>query len=153
MRNLAAQMIIGGWGALAVGFGILSRSWETFTTFGVIGLFFVAGHASGVALRSSRPGMRVLGMAGTAAFFGVIVFGLVAGAERVYLVNASSYPTWLASDQGPVNADRLLANLDPKCAGKTAEIYEKDGNRAVVRCGGFSWYDSYTYQVHLEGHR
>lgn len=168
MKNLGTQLSLGAWAAIAVGMGILGRSWETFFSLMAICAFFSFGAAASAALRTKRPAIRLVGVVGTVAFLGVILGGLLSGLERLYLVNGASYPAWLAkADLGPVNGlDDLLfvgsaandgrglnVNDAAACRGKSAELHHKSGGVVVIRCGGLMWYDSTTYLAHMGGKR
>lgn len=166
MKNIGAQLCLGAWASMAISFGILSRSWETFFGLMATTAFFTLGVVASKALRSKLPAIRWGGIVGTIAFYGVILFGFLGAAERLYLVNGKSYPSWLAKeDLGQTNEldgllfvgsksgikERAKLDMTAGCAGKNSELYHKGGGLVVIRCGGMMWYDSHTYVAHVEG--
>ena len=79
MKNLVTQLSLGTWAALAVGMGIMSRSWETFFSLMAFFAFFSVGAAASAALHAKRAAIRWAGVVGNVVFVGVILGGLLAG--------------------------------------------------------------------------
>ncbi|HCM7206548.1 TPA: hypothetical protein N3202_004481 [Salmonella enterica subsp. enterica serovar Typhimurium str. D23580] len=69
-------------------------------------------------------------------------------AERVYLVNAPSYPRFLATDLGNVGAARVAELRKTACKDDPIEVYAKNGFW-VLRCG-FAYYQGHTYISHSD---
>lgn len=149
MNHFTTQLTLGCWFGLAVAAAILARSWEPFWSFGAVGCFVAVFLAAVHAMRSPRSNVRTASKAILAGFFLVMVAGLLLGVERVYVVNGSSYPAWLATaDLGAVEK-RILAPA-PGCEGEPTEIYQKDNGLVVLRCG-LLWYEGHTYLAHEQG--
>lgn len=90
----------------------------------------------------------------TVLFAALLVAGLLATAERVWLVNAPVYPRFLATDLGNVDVARLQELHNAACKHDAIEVYPKRGVW-ILRCG-FAYYDAHTYVSHsdpLEGYR
>ncbi len=152
MNKPLEQFSIGAWFALAVGMGIMSKSWETFFSFVAIGCFFASGMWATRGRKSPRPAIRAVAVGINVFFFGVLVSGLVFVAERLYLVNGDTYPAWLATaDLGTVSKQELLRSPGAKCVGKGGEFIQKSGGLVVFRCSGTLWYESHTYIAHVAG--
>ncbi|WP_156350195.1 hypothetical protein [Achromobacter sp. 2789STDY5608633] len=138
-----AQISFGLWFSIAIFVGITGRSWQAFGVYCLIGLFFIGLGLAAEALRSKHKALRTLGLAGCAVALAIFIGGLLAGIERLYLVNADSYPSFLASEKNlasPAELDQLRAN---ECPDEVLTIYEKS-NGWVIRCGDF-WFDGPTF--------
>jgi len=84
------------------------------------------------------------------AFVVVGVFAMVlAIAERLYFVNAATYPAWLTQgDLGALNFNQLVSWQEAhKCL--QGEHEHKEDGRDVFRCGGILWPTSSTYYLNL----
>lgn len=70
----------------------------------------------------------------------LVIAALALGvAERVYLVNGSSYPSWMAgAELGEVAMARIVALWNSECRHCPVEVFRKS-NGAVLRCGDF-WF-------------
>jgi len=150
MKSVGMQVGIGLWLAIAVFLGLVQRSWDTFFGFAGVALFFAGVALAGVAIKSKRKPVRVLGALGVIAFVAVIVGLLLSGAERLYLVNGSHYPSFMASDLGAVDSKRMDEIRATSCPNAPLEIFEKGNaqNRYwVIRCG-FAYYEGHTYISH-----
>jgi len=149
MNRIYNQFIIGFWASAAVGLGILSRSWETTLSIAAVGSFFIVGGWAIHSLRSDNPLIRRLANILAAAVFIIFVFGILSVIERLYLVNAPTYPKWLVQrDIGALTNNQLMEFYVAECKGMGAEMHEKENGTAVIRCGGMMWYDGHTYLVH-----
>jgi hypothetical protein len=80
--------------------------------------------------------------------FAFLVASLLVTGERVYLVNASSYPRFLATDLGSVDAARIEELRKTACKDEPIEVYAKNGFW-VLRCG-FAYYQGHTYISHSD---
>jgi len=151
MNRLFNQLTLGLWGAMALGFSVMSKSWSTLLNLAAVGLFFAVGTWASSSLKDGRPGVRRLAIALSCFFFGVILFGFISTVERLYLVNGATYPAWLAKrDLGTLPQDALMRFTGgPDCKGG-AEIFDKEDGNSVIRCGGFLWYESKTYTVQIQ---
>ncbi|MBA9846847.1 hypothetical protein DEE89_12110 [Ralstonia pickettii] len=74
--------------------------------------------------------------------------GLVATLERLYLVNGSSYPSFLAEDAGNLDEVGLAKLRATSCKDESVEVYKKD-DVWVLRCG-FAYYQGHTYISHTD---
>ncbi|CAH2782572.1 MAG: hypothetical protein PPHEINF_2009 [uncultured Paraburkholderia sp.] len=138
------QLSIGGLLGLGAISGIEARSWGSFLSMALIALYLFAFAASRQAARASRRPVRIAGNTATAVCAALLVGMFLLVAERVYLVNGSSYPRWFAHDLGAANYSDLDRLQGTECKGEGMEIYGKHDNRWVIRCG-FSWIDGRTY--------
>jgi len=149
MKNIGNQIFIGYWISLAVGLGILSKSWETAFSMAVIGTFFIVGSWSFNSVKSKRTVVRRLAITCASVCFLIITAGAISGLERLYLVNAKTYPAWLAkNDLGTLTREQYL-NI-PECKGMGSEIYEKENGLMVIRCGGIMWYEGHTFVAKIK---
>lgn len=87
--------------------------------------------------------------AGTTILIAIaMVLGVLATLERVYLVNGSSYPRFLAEDASNVDEAGLAKLRATTCKDDAIEIFEK-GETWVLRCG-FAYYQGHTYISHTD---
>ncbi len=152
IKGFGTQFAIGTWLSLAVCMGIMSRSWSSFWTLAAIGGFFAAGSLAGAATKSPRKPLRVLGRIGLCAFLLVMVGALLNTAERVYLVNADSYPRFLARNLGTADMHTLERLHAKECKGMGIQVYEKTNYTWVIRCG-FDWFGGHTYISNADPYR
>lgn len=153
MKNLGPQILLGSFAALAVGWGIMARSWETFFALSIIFLFFAVWHVGNFVARSARRALRIAGYTISCACSITVAAVVVLSAEQAYFMNGSTYPSWLATaDLGTVQHNVDLFNVArPQCESKGSTIIlGKDNGLVAIRCGSFSWLGSKTYVAHLE---
>ncbi len=137
------QLAVGLWAAAATFIGITSRSAAAALPVLALGALVCAPMLAGHGLRSQRPPVRWLARAVIGAALAVIAVGVLGTIERVYLVNADTYPRWLASGElGDVNNAELLRLRETACKAAPIEIFQKRGH-FVMRCG-FAWYEPST---------
>lgn len=79
---------------------------------------------------------------------GVAIVGLLAVAERLYLVNGAQYPRFLAKDVAAVPFDDLDGLRVLSCNGELLEVYPK-ANYWVLRCG-FAYFEGHTFISHTD---
>ncbi|WP_247394667.1 hypothetical protein [Ralstonia pseudosolanacearum] len=79
---------------------------------------------------------------------GVAIVGLLAVAERLYLVNGAQYPRFLAKDVGAVRFDDLDGLRVLSCNGEPLEVYAKT-DYWVLRCG-FAYFEGHTFISHAD---
>lgn len=167
LKNQTAQIVIGLWFAMAAFLGTMARSWETFIAFLSVAAFFGGLGFAGVFIsgelfkRSGLKGrfwtfadtaVRAVGYAYLALFFIAIAASLLAGIERLYLVNGDSYPRFLAKNLGTADMHTIDALRAKECKNTGIDVYEKAGNVWVIRCG-FSWLDGKTYISNADPYR
>lgn len=146
------QLSIGLWLALAVGIGILSRSWEAAAAPLLAGTFFLAPTFAWRGIGVTNAPLRIVSwlvVIGWVIAFLMMFFGTV---ERLYYVNGDSYPRWLATGelQKPANGANVIDELrNGPCKDAGIEITGKRDGVYVIRCG-FSWYDSKTYLANFD---
>lgn len=144
MKGPLWQISIGLWLSMAIALGIMGRSLSTFGWILAIGAFFVGGGLAGEAARSERKPLRMFGKIAS-VFFALIIVGAVLNTlERVYLVNAETYPRFLARDMGAADMKAIDMLRAKECKGEPVEIYPKQDETWVMRCG-FSWFNGHTY--------
>jgi len=143
------QLLVGVWLSVAVALGILLRSSGAATSAIITGAFFLAPVFAYRLLKSPRPVVRYGSMAVAVAWLAVFAGSVLSIAERLYYVNAPSYPTWLAS--GELSPGESLEELrSHACKGRgPLEISQKADGVFLVRCG-LMWYDSKTYIAHFD---
>ena len=136
MRLTASEQIaVGVWLALVAATGIMLRSPEAATS-----TFIVGGICTAVVFATRGRGspitwVRRLSRAALGVFAIWMVFMSVAMAERLYLVNGSDYPRWLATAElGHVDVAKLKELRATECAHEPVEVWRKQGY-AVLRCG------------------
>jgi hypothetical protein len=141
--RVVEQLSIGAWLSMAAAFAILSRSPETAGLILIMGGIVMLPLLAMRGITSARKPLRWLSVVIVAAVTALMVIGLLSVIERVYVVNGSSYPSWLASgklgDVDDAAVDHLRATA---CQNKTIEIFQKD-HFVVLRCG-FAWYEPST---------
>lgn len=81
-------------------------------------------------------------MAKWVLFIGAL-FGIALTAERVILVNGTSYPRALADDAGSVDLAELQRLRTTTCKDEPIEVFPKNGYW-ILRCG-FSYYQGHTF--------
>lgn len=144
MKGPMFQLGIGIWFSMAAIAGIESRSWGAFSGPFVIGVFFLAIGLASDARRSQRRPLRVAGAIVMVACALIFLGALLNSAERVYLVNGSSYPSFLGRDLGAADYKTLDRLHENQCKGDGMEIYGKADGKWVIRCG-FLWLDGHTF--------
>ncbi|WP_196303110.1 hypothetical protein [Ralstonia solanacearum] len=75
-----------------------------------------------------------MGVIKTVVLGGIAIIGILSVAERLYLVNGSYYPRFLAKDVGAVGFDGLDRLRLSACGGEPVEVYSKSAYW-VLRCG------------------
>jgi hypothetical protein len=144
MKRPWFQLSIGAWLGLGAVAGIEGRSWGSFGAFALVAAYFFAIGASRQAGRSTRPPVRIAGNVVWVACALLFVGLILSTVERLYLVNGSSYPRFLAHDLGAANYSTLENLRLNQCKGQGMEIYGKRDNLWVIRCG-FTWMEGHTY--------
>lgn len=147
-KNLMNQIGAGVWLSVIVGLGILSQSWSVVVNLTSIGAFFAAGAISLHFLRAKNILVRRAAQIGTSLYIGTFVFGGLMFAERMYYLNADTYPDWLTTstigkDRANFDTVRELRNTECKDYGYL-QFTEKSGGLYYARCGEF-WFNSKTF--------
>lgn len=142
------QLVVGFWLSAAVGLGIMSRSVESATSTLIAGAFFTTPLFAFRGITSPVKAIRRVASIVSLAWFALFVAGILSAAERLYYVNAATYPRWLASGE-LVKGQSLESLRTGECKGRgPIEITEKADGLFVIRCG-LMWYDSKTYIAHF----
>lgn len=138
------------WGAclsIAASSSIMDKSWGTLTWTISIGVLLFLPALARRAWRREIRGARVAAIALLAVFFTVIAMAVASVAERLTLINAETYPAWLANGHVTLdgtNAESPLFNdtMDRVCRGRRGPrmILHKAGGEIVVRCDPFSYW-------------
>lgn len=150
--TLLWQVVIGMWLSMAAYIGIVARSWDTFFSFVYVAAFFAAWGAANALMRSGRKPLRVLGIVGSCAFGLVMFGGMLLGAERVYLMNAQSYPHFMAQNLGTADYHTIERLQAYECKGSVVEVFEKANYNWVIRCGQ-TWLTGHTYISNADPYR
>lgn len=138
------QCAIGMWFSFGVIAGIDSRSWSAFFGPVWVGLFFLFAIVSLDATRAAGTAIRRAGWVGTTLTTLAFTFVLSIGIERLYFVNASTYPQAFARDVGKITEPRQLDPIQKNvCEHTLMEIYPKK-NGWFMRCGSI-WYTGHTF--------
>lgn len=141
--RISEQVVIGLWAAGAAAIGIGSRSAALALSVLALGTLVCAPMLAVHGLRSRSAPMQWLSRAVIGAALAVIAVGVLGAIERVYLVNADTYPRWLASGElGDANNVDLLRLRETACKAAPIEIFQKR-DLVVLRCG-FALYEPST---------
>lgn len=131
IRGFSTQLVCGLWLGFGAFAGIVTRSWASLMSIALFGAFFIAPSIFLWMIKRQHRWTRRAGALGLAAFACAILLGIALTIERLYVVNADSYPEFMAtrlkgdaSDAGILKA----ANCVPM------EILEKK-NGWLIRCG------------------
>lgn len=154
MNRMLSQFTWGIWGAMALGFGIMSRSWSTGLGLACMGMYFAMGAWASSSFNDPRTLVRRVARVGAALFFGGIALFCIFTVERLYFVNAASYPSWLATrDLGALDEAQIMEfAASSECRGRS-EILSKANDQVVIRCGGAMRYEASVYIAHRRGAR
>lgn len=146
--NLMNQIGAGVWLSVIVGLGILSQSWSVVVSLTSIGAFFAAGAIALHFLRAKNIWVRRAAKAGTVLYLGTFVFGGLMIAERMYYLNADTYPVWLTSgiiEKYRANFDTVRELRDTECKDYGYMLFtEKRNGLYYARCGDY-WFNSRTF--------
>ncbi|HEY8095832.1 MAG TPA: hypothetical protein VIE65_07010 [Methylobacter sp.] len=146
------QVSIGLWLSLAVGMGITSQSMAFAIAPLIAGMFFMTPSFALRAIRVQRPIIKSLGKFVMLMWILLVIFSGLEFIERLYVVNGSSYPKWLATaelDKSMVGWKNLMPLHDRECNHQPFEIYEKANGQYVLRCG-LAWHESKTYIANFD---
>lgn len=142
--GLLAQFGIGMWFSFGAIAGIESRSWGGFFGPVLVGLYFLFAIVSLDATRAAGRAIRTAGVVGTTLSTLALTFAMSLGIERLYFVNASTYPRAFARDVGKITSYRQLDPIQKsECGSTMMEIYGKT-NGWFIRCGSL-WYTGHTF--------
>ncbi|MCM3583767.1 hypothetical protein M3795_25180 [Ralstonia pickettii] len=86
---------------------------------------------------------RLLRLGRVIVLVAVVIAGILATAERMYLVHGRTYPRFLATDAGSVDRAGLMKLRATACKAEPIEVYEK-ADFWVLRCG-VVYYQAHTY--------
>ncbi|WP_241295704.1 hypothetical protein [Burkholderia stabilis] len=138
------------WGAclsIAASSSIIDKSWVTLIWTIAIGVLLFLPALARRAWRREMRGAKVAAIALLAVFFTVIAMTGASIAERLTLINAETYPAWLANGHlalGSANTESPLFNdmTGRACRGRRGPrmILHKAGGEIVVRCDPFSYW-------------
>lgn len=145
--KLSEQFALGGWLGMALFSAIMQRSLSAGAGFVVIGVFFSVPLLANRGLLPTGKIVRWLAHSGRLLFVLTLLTVLLMGVERAYLLRASTYPAWLATER-LASLDRAGAmTLRTERCGQNApfEIIGKK-NVTVLRCG-FNWFTGHTFLI------
>jgi hypothetical protein len=131
IRGFSTQLVCGLWLGFAAFAGIVTRSWASLMSIAPFRCLFIAPSICLWMLKRQHRWARRVGALGLAAFAGAILLGIALTIERLYFVNADSYPEFMATRlKGDASDAEVLkaANCVPM------EILEKE-NGWLIRCG------------------
>ncbi|WP_420170721.1 hypothetical protein ACN99C_26895 (plasmid) [Pseudomonas alloputida] len=126
-------------------FGISEKSWAVFQSSLLIAAFAAAPFL-GSQLKDLGGLFRLLGRGLQWAWLLLILWSIVAVADRLYWVNANTYPTWLSRS---VTISKEMALSDKIYASVCTETYawlEHKQNGHFMRCGDAFW-PATTYRI------
>lgn len=141
------QIAIGLWLSLAAVISIESHTLNGIGLWSLMGAVLIG---PGIAARylklpnRSRIGTKLAGLALILAL-GCVALAVFTGVERLLLVNADSYPRWMATGvlPGKVTGEQVGDLHKTSCKGEPIEILRKSDGY-VLRCGLW-WPGSHTY--------
>ncbi|MGU4701449.1 hypothetical protein K6L09_32760 [Burkholderia cepacia] len=138
------------WGAclsIAASSAIIDKSWGTLLWAIAIGVLLFLPTLARRAWRRDIRGAMVTAIALLAVFFSVIAMAVASVTERLTLINAETYPVWLANGHvalGSTNAESPLFNdmTERICRGRRGPrmILHKAGGEIAIRCDPFSYW-------------
>lgn len=138
------QVLVALWLTLAVVCGVIIKSWSLSAGILALGVFCTAPALLKPWLNSSSLPVRTAGQGVFALWLLALAVVLISGAERLYWVNARSYPLWLSSGELPTGTDTgRLRNEQCKDLGPI-EIVQKVDGLYFLRCGDM-WLSSKIY--------
>lgn len=146
--KLSEQLALGGWLGMALFSSIMQRSLSAGVGFVVIGLFFSVPLFAQRGFLSSSKIIRWVAQSGRALFICTLFVVLLTGVERAYLLEADTYPAWLATDHIAAIDTKDLAKIRSEYCAKNdpIEILPKANGVQVLRCG-FNWLTASTFVV------
>ena len=143
--------------AIGVMLGIEAHSWHTFVVIAAFGLFMSLPAYSRFAWthKTSRS-WRLIGWLAAGTFVFGILFSVAMFAERLYYVNAKSYPAFLATkDLGEVGPFPFFSEdeIQKLCAHEGfVAITHKDQGEIVLRCNDIAMRPfTHVYIAHVKG--
>jgi hypothetical protein len=131
IRGFSTQLVCGLWLGFAAFAGIVTRSWASLMSIALFGAFLSPQYLPLDAKRQHRWARRVGALGLSRCIAGAILLGIALTIERLYFVNADSYPEFMATRlKGDASDAEVLkaANCVPM------EILEKE-NGWLIRCG------------------
>lgn len=138
------------WGAclsIAASSAIIDKSWGTLLWAIAIGVLLFLPTLARRAWHREIRGAKVAAIALLAVFFTVIAMAVASITELLTLINAETYPAWLANGHvvlGSTNAESPLFNdmTERICRGRRGPkmILHKAGGEIVIRCDPFSYW-------------
>ena len=146
--SIVEQFVIGLWLSCAIGMGIMVRTTAPVIEMLIMGAFLTAPLFLCRGLRSSSYCVRGILKMALIAWFSLFIAGILIAVERVYFMNATTYPHWLASGELKPG-DSLKALREGDCKGRSPMlIFGKADGIFVIRCGE-TWTNSKTYIAHF----
>lgn len=137
---------LGLWLGFAAYIAIAGRSASAGLNILTIGAFF-AVPAICIAVRKWRwKWAKPLAALALVLWWAVILYGVSRLVDRLYIVNASTYPVWLATSV-TVTPEQATAigGSDSLCQGLgVGEFYRKE-NGVFLQCGAFQWWGKTFY--------
>lgn len=131
IRGFSNQLVCGLWLGFAAFAGIATRSWSSFQSIALFGAFFFLPSILFWLLKRQHKWVRRIGALGLAAFACSVLFAIALTIERLYVVNADSYPEFYATRLKGDDSDAAALNA-AKCV--PMEVMQKK-NGWLIRCG------------------
>lgn len=138
------------WGvclSIAASFSIMDKSWGTLASVLVIGVLLFLPVLARRAWRLATRGARITSIALLAVFVTAISIAVASVAERLILINAETYPAWLATghvalDGGNVEDSIFDDTINRVCRGARGPtmILHKARGEIVIRCDPLSFW-------------
>lgn len=146
--NRLDVVLVAFWLALAIVCGVVTKSWSLPAGILAVGTFFTAPLVLKPWVASSSRPKRSVGMGLGTIWLLALAVVLISGVERLYWVNANSYPLWLSSGELPAGTDLgRLRNEQCKELGPI-EIAQKSDGLYFLRCGDL-WLSSKIYHSNV----
>lgn len=131
IKGFSSQLGTGLWFGFAAFAGIQTRSWNSVLSIVSVGCFFAVPAICGAMVKHQRKTIRRFGQVGLAAFGGAVLLAMALTVERLYAVNAVSYPELLATRLKGDDSDAAVLQ-SAQCV--PMEVWEKT-NGWLIRCG------------------
>ncbi len=142
-KTLGSLLIVGAWigGILYVAIG--ERSFNAAISLGAMMAFGVVPLLCSFLKDSPRLGWLVLRRVLMIGWTLTVCWGLLVGIERLYFVNADTYPRWLASP-AKTNIEDPMQDVCKKKGQGYIRFIERKSNGTFIRCGElWSWGNTY----------
>lgn len=132
MKGFWFQINIGLFLSLGVGSGLLQRNWSTFWDFFYVAQFFAILYLACSLSPSQNRYIRAISKSMIWAYAAFFACAAVLAAERLWLINGDSYPSFMGTFYQKFDIPTYEAI--PDCSEGGGDWFEKS-DKTVIRCG------------------